>query len=989
MLALLLPLLGPSLPADTSEYWQQHVTYAIAAHLDEPSGVLTGHERLVYVNRSPDTLHDFYVQQYLNAFRPGSRWAMSDSAEGVVRFQHLKDPDYAFERFTRVVIDGAERRADYPGAPDSTVAHWTLARPLAPGDSLVAEFDWQARVSTVPRRQGREGRRFDFAQWYPKVSVYDKYGWEAHALYPAGEFYGEFATYDVVLDLAQDQVIGATGVPEEGDPGWERARRDPTIRVDYQADWYRRTGGRADRRTVGCSDLDLAPGRKCVHFHAEDVHHFAFSLNPEYVYEQGRYGDVVVHVLYLPADTASWGKGVAVQWTEIALQWLDQLFGPDQWPQLTNVHRIEGGGTEFPMMEMNGGATLGVILHESGHQYVMGQLANNEWREAWLDEGFTSFQSGWFLEEHHVRRVYEALEPQVLWLDLGGWSQPISMISEQYRDFFTYNEMVYAKAQLFYEQLRYVVGDSTMRVILRTYFDRWKLKHVDETAFKAVCEEVSHRDLDWLFAQWLHADLLIDYRLEKVERHELPDGHWHTVVTITRRAPGVMPVEIGDADTIYARASGQPEVERVEFTTARKPGRLMLDPRLRAHDFNMLNNREKRGLEGRGSFETKIDNPLRETVRRDRLVDAWMPVAWYNDVGGVTVGLRSRTNYFGSYDRNLLIGTVGTKSGASDPVGVYARFSNPVSHPMPHVTTSAAGWYVEGRAGVDLEADRSLQQSPDAAADPHVGFGLLWMATTTLDYLDRRLWDDAGTVELGPTFSTTVEKGRTVFAARTDLKGGVAYSNPGPGLATGSRYDVGGYARLTAEASLRKPFWLGTRLGARLFGGGYLGGSGPIKQRRIMVSGADPYTTFTNPFMRSAGALFVRPDFHYQSPGDANLRGYRPDLGGRWAAALNFEVTRSVISGEKGVVRDVSLEAFLDGALVDSLATSPNSGGKAYSDLWDGGLGLVTRQRTGDLDWTVRVEFPLAMNAWHLAPDAGTNDGRVAFRWVVSLAPSF
>src|SRR2546430_13179376 len=41
--------------------------------------------------------------------------------------------------------------------------------------------------------------------------VYDRYGWEAHPLYPAGEFYGEFASYDVMLDLPDDQVIGATG----------------------------------------------------------------------------------------------------------------------------------------------------------------------------------------------------------------------------------------------------------------------------------------------------------------------------------------------------------------------------------------------------------------------------------------------------------------------------------------------------------------------------------------------------------------------------------------------------------------------------------------------------------------------------------------------------------------------------------------------------------------------------------------------------------
>src|SRR2546422_10865224 len=345
MLAVLLALAHGG---DTvAHYWQQQVAYVISAALDEPSGVLTGQVRIRYVNRSPARLRDFYVHQYLNAFRPGSRWSAADSAEGRVRFQHLADPDHAFERITRATVMGQAIAPDYPYAPDSTVAHWTLPGPLAPGDSMQVEIEWRARLPTVPRGQGgagRGGRRFDFAQWYPKVVVYDRHGWEDHPLYPAGEFYGEFASSDVTLDLPADQVIGATGVPVEGDPGWERAKADPALRIDYQREWYGpRTSG------PGCRE---AAGRKCVRFHAEDVPHFAFSLNPQYIYEEGRYGAVVVRVLYQPQDRQTWGNGIAVGRTVAALAWLDSLYGPFAWPQLTNVHRIEGGGTEFPMMVM-------------------------------------------------------------------------------------------------------------------------------------------------------------------------------------------------------------------------------------------------------------------------------------------------------------------------------------------------------------------------------------------------------------------------------------------------------------------------------------------------------------------------------------------------------------------------------------------------------------------------------------------------------------
>src|SRR5437870_8505326 len=154
----MLPLLFLLVAGDTTGYWQQQVAYQIAAALDEPSAVLTGHVRIAYVNRSPDTLRDFFVHQYLNAFRPGSRWAAADSAEGRVRFQHLAEPNYAFERITGATVMGQAIAPDYPYVPDSTVAHWTLPRPLAPGGSMTVEIERRPPATIGPRRQGRAGR---------------------------------------------------------------------------------------------------------------------------------------------------------------------------------------------------------------------------------------------------------------------------------------------------------------------------------------------------------------------------------------------------------------------------------------------------------------------------------------------------------------------------------------------------------------------------------------------------------------------------------------------------------------------------------------------------------------------------------------------------------------------------------------------------------------------------------------------------------------
>ena len=531
----------PGAGVGPAPYWQQRLEYTITARLDEPSGVLSGTEAVAYRNNSPDTLRTIAFHLYLNAFRPGSRWADQDSVEHRRRFNDLRDPDYGFNRIHDVIIMGEHVEPIYPFAPDSTVARFVLPKPMPPGWTFVVSMQWEARPSTVPRRQGRRGRHFDFAQWYPRVVAYDRFGWEEHPLYPAGEFYGDFGSFTVTLDVPEDQVVGATGVPVCGDPGWAKANRDPDRPVEYQRDFY---GFRPQpiARRIGCgaggAGPPAAPGRKRIVWFADDVHHFAMSMSPDYRYEGGRIGGVAVHVLYQPGDERSWGGGIAVRNTAIALGWLDQLFGPFPWPQLTNVHRIEGGGTEYPMMVHDGSAGLGLIVHEVGHNYLMGVLANNEWKEGFLDEGFTSFQTTWFEElfaagqpgsggggeargagrrGRGAESAYPALEREILLSDLDGRSEPTSLVSERYRDFGTYNEMIYNRGELFYHQLRAIVGDSVMHRILRTYYDRWKLRHVDEAAFRSVAEEVSKRDLSTFFGQWLHGTELYDYAVGRVK----------------------------------------------------------------------------------------------------------------------------------------------------------------------------------------------------------------------------------------------------------------------------------------------------------------------------------------------------------------------------------------------------------------------------------------------------------------------------------------
>ncbi|HEX7051856.1 MAG TPA: M1 family metallopeptidase [Longimicrobiales bacterium] len=578
---------APAGAPEQKPYFEQEVKYRIEALLDDEAEVLHGRARVRYTNRSPDALDTLYFHLYLNAFRPNSAWARRDLEFGERRFQDLGPDEWAYERLKSVVVDGAEVTPRYPGAPDSTVVAIPLAEPLGPGESVRVDLDWDARPSTLPRRQGRRGRHYDFAQWFPIVAVYDRWGWEAHPLLPQGEFYGEFMDFDVTLDVAADQVIGATGVPVEGDPGWEAAAAPGYAdSLYYKRDAYGDVGA---AESLGLLAARAQPGRKRVRWMAEDVHNFAWSTSPDYIYEGGRWGDVAIHVLYQPGDTA-WARGQALRNTKTALEWLDSIYGPFAWPQITNLHRIESGGTEFPMMVMNGGASLSLILHEVGHNYTMGILANNEWKQGFLDEGFTSFQTNWYFQTHGRPDVWDRTFERMAEWERAGMSQPLIMESADFRDFRTYNTMTYTKPSIVYRMLQGYLGDAAFREGLRRYYRENRLNHVTLADFQAAMEAASGQELDWFFDQWFRTTRTLDYAIRSATTTRRADGSWETRVEVERTGEAWMPVTLEVAGVRKVLDSRE-RIQTVAVVTPERPDAVVLDPDTAVLETDRSNNR--------------------------------------------------------------------------------------------------------------------------------------------------------------------------------------------------------------------------------------------------------------------------------------------------------------------------------------------------------------------------------------------------------------
>jgi hypothetical protein len=352
---------------------------------------------------------------------------------------------------------------------------------------------------------------------------------------------------------------------------------------DYRRHFYGATAAEA----LGLLDGPVSADRKRVRWRAKDVHHFAWSTSPDYVYRGGAWGETPIHLLWEP-DSPGWDQDRVMRQQTEALDWLAELFGEYAWPQITVTDRIERGATEFPMLYMTSG---GAVVHETMHMVAHGILANNEWREGWLDEGLASFLSNWRREARgeDPERVWARTREQVAGLDAAGRSEPVGLPGAAFSSFGMYQVMTYAKGSLIFRMLRDMLGETTFRAGLRAYYDRFRFRQVTGADFRNVMEEVSGRDLGWFFHQWLATTHTLDFRVGRVALAGGPGGYTLEVEVI-RDGRAWMPVVL-EADGARQLLDSRDRVQHATFRLADRPAYVTVDPDGSLIDVNRANNR--------------------------------------------------------------------------------------------------------------------------------------------------------------------------------------------------------------------------------------------------------------------------------------------------------------------------------------------------------------------------------------------------------------
>jgi hypothetical protein len=617
---LLLLILGVSLSVSAQNLGcEKIVQYQMNATLHPENKTVTGTEVLTWRNTSDLPVSDLYFHAYLNAFKNTGSTFLTEAVQGLARYDRViydrpKD-GWGYLDIQSITADcnGLFSSADlmpsfsyvHPddeNAKDETVFKVALPRPVNPGMDVVLNISFESKLPYDAPRTGFFGDYFFVAQWFPKIGVLVDGKWNCHQFHTNSEFFSDYGSYDISLTVPKKYVVGATGM-----------MTDSTLNAD---------------------------GTVTLRFQQDCVHDFVWTAYPHYkvatrMFEYPELPPVKMRLLYQPEHSGYVSDFFDA--TANTLKHYGIWYVPYPYAQLTIVDaawRSRTGGMEYPTffttevnwLEADGAQNPhSLTVHECGHQFWYGLIGNNEFEDAWMDEGFDSYSDSRCLDASYGLPLYyktylgrEGFEIPIAFpgakIDLrtctlenyrkNANKDPIEKLSYTMMDGGSYGSNAYDKPALVLWSLEGYLGEETFSKIMKVYAGRYAFKHPKPKDFIEVVNEIAGERMDWFFEQTLGSAKVLDYAVEEVSAKQViePVGlsgsgkekqyralsedkknkPYESTVIVRRLGEVQIPVEIRiqfeDGETFKDKWDGRDLWKRYSFTRLVQVRRADVDP---------------------------------------------------------------------------------------------------------------------------------------------------------------------------------------------------------------------------------------------------------------------------------------------------------------------------------------------------------------------------------------------------------------------------
>ncbi|MDV7187869.1 M1 family metallopeptidase [Lutibacter sp. TH_r2] len=146
-----------------------------------------------------------------------------------------------------------------------------------------------------------------------------------------------------------------------------------------------------------------------------------------------------------------------------------------------------------------------LIAHEIAHQWFGNSASEIEWSHLWLSEGFATYLTDLYLLETQGEAIFNKRLAEEKTKVLNFYKQyPKPVVDGTQTNFMKLlNPNSYQKGAWVLHMLRNKIGDEVFWKGIKAYYEKYKFSNASTTDFKKVMQEVSGKNLELFFKQWL------------------------------------------------------------------------------------------------------------------------------------------------------------------------------------------------------------------------------------------------------------------------------------------------------------------------------------------------------------------------------------------------------------------------------------------------------------------------------------------------------